>query len=360
MVEVWPTPEVEVWPVNCNRDLGFGEIIGRYEWSLSMLIARRFLLTIFACGLASATMTRASMAEDWPSRQVSFLVPTAAGGNTDLMARFAAEYLQNKFGKPFVVINKPSAGGVLTTEQTVTSPADGYTILFAPSSMVLLTPLVQQISVDPEKQLVPVTNVGTGSQVLAVKRSLPVSNLTEFLDYARSHPGKLNFVVAGVNNISHLGPVLLFKRAKVDLVMVPQRGEPQAINDLMSGDVDAYFGNASVLLQQANSDKLKLLAVGTPDRISAAPELPTISETIPGFNFSSWNGFFVATGTPEPIISSLRQAVTEMVGQPELQKRLRELGIVPGGQSEAQVKSVFDHDREAFAAAVTAAGVKKQ
>jgi len=317
------------------------------------------LLKSLAIALAVACPTLALSADEWPSRQVSILVPTAAGGNTDLMARLAAEYLQTKLGKPFVVINKPSAGGVLTTEQTVNSPADGYTLLFSPSATVLLTPLVQQISVDPIKQLTPVTNVGTGSQVIALKRSLPVTNLTEFLAYARANPGKLNYVVAGVNNISHLGPLLLFKRANVDLVMVPQRGEPQAIGDLISGDVDFYFGNASVLLQQAESDKIRLLAVGTSERIPAAPQLPTISETMPGFVFGSWNGFFVASGTPEPITSRLRQAIIDMTSQPELQKRLRDLGVVPGGQSEAQVKAVFEKDRESFAAAVAAAEIKK-
>ena len=325
-----------------------------------MKTGRRSLLTFLACWLASLAVANVSAAEEWPNRQVSILVPTAAGGNTDLMARLAAEYLQKKFGKTFVVINKPSAGGVLTTEQTINSPADGYTLLFSPSATVLLTPLVQQISVDPEKQLIPVTNVGTGSQVVAVKRSLPVSNLAEFLAYARANPGKLNFVVAGVNNISHLAPVLLFKRADVNLVMVPQRGEPQAIGDLIGGDVDFYFGNASVLLQQADSEKIKILAVGTSERIAAAPQLPTIAETIPGFDFSSWNGFFVAVGTPEPIISSLRDAIIEMSSQPELQKRLRDLGIVPGGQDEAKVKAVFKNDRAAFAAAVAAAGITKQ
>ena len=325
-----------------------------------MLISRRSLFALIGCCLSSILMSRTALADEWPSRQVSILVPTAAGGNTDLMARFAAEYLQNKFGKPFIVINKPSAGGVLTTEQTVNADPDGYTILFAPSSMILLTPLVQQISVDPEKKLLPVTNVGTGSQVLAVKRSLPVSNLAEFFAYAQAHPGKLNFVVAGLNNISHLGPVLLFKRANVDLVMVPQRGEPQAINDLMAGEVDAYFGNASVLLQHADSDKIKLLAVGTAERIAAAPQLPTIAETVPGFVFASWNGFFVPTNTPDAVVSRLRQAITELVNQPDMQKRMRELGIVPGGQNEAQVKATFANDRDAFAAAVTAAGIKKQ
>ena len=317
------------------------------------------MLKFLAMGMASLASTSGFAADEWPSRQVSILVPTAAGGNTDLMARIAAEYLQNKFGKPFIVINKPSAGGVLTTEQTINSPADGYTLLFAPSATVLLTPLVQQMSVDPLKELTPVTNVGTGSQVIAVKASLPVSNINEFLAYARLNPGKLNYVVAGVNNISHLGPLLLFKRANVSLVMVPQRGEPQAISDLMGGDVDFYFGNASVLLQQAGSDKIKLLAVGTSERIAAAPQLPTISESIPGFVFGSWNGFFVTTGTPEPITSRLRQAVIEMTSKPELQKRLGELGIVPGGQTEQKVKDVFEKDREGFAAAVAAADIKK-
>ena len=320
---------------------------------------RRSLLKWLALSLMSLGATNAFCADEWPNRQVTILVPTAAGGNTDLMARLAAEYLQNKFGKPFVVINKPSAGGVLTTEQTVNSPADGYTLLFSPSATVLLTPLVQQISVDPRKLLTPVTNVGTGSQVIAVKRSLPVSSLSEFLAYARANPGKLNYVVAGVNNISHLGPLLLFKRANVDLVMVPQRGEPQAVGDLIGGDVDFYFGNASVLLQQSDNDKIRLLAVGTSERIAAAPHLPTISETRPGVVFSSWNGFFVAVGTPQPIISSLRQAVIDMVAQPELQRRLRDLGIVPGGQAEAEVRSVFERDYELFVAAVAAAEVKK-
>ena len=175
-----------------------------------MKTVRRSLLKFLAMGMASLASTSGFAADEWPSRQVSILVPTAAGGNTDLMARIAAEYLQNKFGKPFIVINKPSAGGVLTTEQTINSPADGYTLLFAPSATVLLTPLVQQMSVDPLKELTPVTNVGTGSQVIAVKASLPVSNINEFLAYARLNPGKLNYVVAGVNNISHLGPLLLF------------------------------------------------------------------------------------------------------------------------------------------------------
>ena len=324
-----------------------------------MRITRRTGLKALTGAIATLGAPRALLAEDWPSRQVTVLVPTAAGGNTDIMARLGSEYLQNKLGQPFVVVNKPSAGGVVTTEQTASAPADGYTLMFAPNATIFLTPLVQKIAVDPMTALLPVTNVGTGAQVIAIKRSLPVTTLTEFLDYARANPGKLNFVVAGVNNISQLGPLLLFKRAGVQVTMVPQRGEPQAINDLMAGEVDLYFGNASVLLQHAQGDKIRLLAVGTAERLPAAPDLPTISETMPGFVFASWNGFFATAGTPKPIIERLRHELMEMARQPDFQQKLRALGIVPGGQDAAQVAAVFENDRKMFADAVAAAGIPK-
>ena len=222
----------------------------------------------------------------------------------------------------------------------------------------ILAPLVQKIPFDPDKLLVPVTNVGTGAQVAAVKASLPVKTLTEFLAYARANPGKLNFAVAGVNNISHLAPVLLFKRAGVELAMVPSRGEPQAITDLMSGSVDFYFGNASVLLN-SDREKLRILAAGTAQRLAVEPELPTISETFPNFVFQSWNGFFVPKGTPNEMISRLRNAVAELVATPDMKQRLLGLGIVPGGQTEDEVAAAFKADRESFAEAVSAAGIKK-
>ena len=296
-------------------------------------------------------------ASDWPNRSVSVLVPTAAGGNTDIMARFAAEHLNKKFNQPFVVQNRPSAGGALTSQQIAAADPDGYTLLFAPSSMILLTPLVQAVQFDPQ-QIVPVTNVGTGSQVAAVKRSLPVTTLPEFVAHAKANPGKLNYTTGGVNNISHLGPVLMFKRAGVELAHVAARGEPQAVTDLIGGSVDFYFGNASVLLN-SDLDKIRLLAVGTRSRLAAAPSLPTIAETLPGFEFASWNGFFVPRGTPEEVLTRLRAAIAELVGTPEMKDRLTKLGIVPGGQSAADVAETFKRDRESFAEAVNAAGIKK-
>jgi tripartite-type tricarboxylate transporter receptor subunit TctC len=246
---------------------------------------------------------------------------------------------------------------VQATGQVVGAAPDGYTLLFTPNAAILMAPLVQKMPFDPDKSLTPVTNVGTGSQVIAVKRSLPVNNLAEFLAYAKANPKKLNFAAAGTNNISHLAPLLLFARAGVDVVMVPSRGEPQAISDLMAGNVDFYFGNTSVLLAQKDHPAIRLLAVGTAQRVPSAPEIPTASETMPGFVFASWNGFLVPNGTPEDVIAKLRDAIAEMVKAPEMAERLTKLGIIPGGQTKEQVAQVFQSDRKNFADAVKAAGI---
>src|SRR5215475_8096022 len=143
--------------------------------------------------------------------------------------------------------------------------------------MIVLTPQLQKLNFDPMEQLVPITNVGIGTQMIAIKRALPAKTLPEFIAYAKANPGKLNFTVAGTQNISHLAPVLLFARAGVDLVMVPAKAEPQAVSDLIAGQVDLYFGNASSLLQHIDSDKIRLIAVSTPQRIAAAPDMPTVA-----------------------------------------------------------------------------------
>jgi tripartite-type tricarboxylate transporter receptor subunit TctC len=223
--------------------------------------------------------------------------------------------------------------------------------------MIVLTPQLQKLSFDPEKQLVPITNVGTGTQMLAIKRDLPVKTLPEFIAYAKANPGKLNFTVAGTQNISHLAPALLFARAGVNLVMVPSKGGPQAVSDLMSGQVDLYFGNSSELLPHVDSDRIRLIAVGTPQRLPVAPAIPSVSETLPGFEFSSWNGFLAPTGTPEPIITAIRGEITALAKSPEVTERLTKLGIVPGGLTGEQSEAVFRKDRESFTAAIKAAGI---
>ena len=297
-------------------------------------------------------------ASEWPSKSVTVIVPFGAGGNTDMMARLATQHLSAKFGHSFVVENRPSAGGALGTGQVAAASPDGYTLLFAASSMIALTPQLQKLAFDPMKQLVPVTNMGTGTQMIAIKRALPAKTLAEFIAYAKANPGKLNFTVAGTQNISHLAPALLFARAGIDLLMVPAKSEPQAIADLLSGQVDLYFGNSSVLLSQMNSDKIRLLAVGTAERIAAAPDIPAVAEMLPGFEFSSWNGFLAPIATPESVLTSIRNEIAAFAKSPEISDRLSKLGIIPGGLTSEQSQAVFKKDFESFAAAIKAAGIE--
>src|SRR3569832_986072 len=269
------------------------------------MIDRRMALAAFAAMTLCSASAHAATA--WPTRQVTIMVPTGAGGTTDMMARLAAQQMARKCGQPIVVGGKP----------------------------------------------------GAGSQVVAGKRSLGGNTIADFIAYAKAHPGKLNFAAAGTHNISDLAPMLLFKQTGVNVVMVPSRGEPQAITDQKAGNVDFYFGNTSVLLAQKDDPALKLIAVGTAKRVPAAPDLPTVGETVPGFSFASWNGFMVPAGTPNDVVDKLRNEVAAFVKTPEMQQRLTKLGIIPGGESKEEVAATFAHDRKAFADAVAAAGIPK-
>jgi tripartite-type tricarboxylate transporter receptor subunit TctC len=313
-----------------------------------------WLLPALAIAVAAAASARAA---DWPTRSVTVVVPFAAGGNTDMMARLAAQHLSEKLGHTFVVENRPGAGGAIATGQVAGAAPDGYTPLFCASANITLTPQLQKLSFDPERQLAPITNMGTGTQMIAIRRDLPAKTLSEFLAYAKANPGKLNFTVAGTQNISHLAPVLLFARAGVDLVMVPAKGEPQAVSDLMAGQVDLYFGNSSALLPHIASDRIRLIAVGTAHRLAVAPDIPAVAETFPGFEFASWNGFLAPAGTSEPIMTAIRNEIAALAKSPDISERLTKLGIVPGGLSGEQSEDVFRKDRASFAAAIKAAGI---
>jgi tripartite-type tricarboxylate transporter receptor subunit TctC len=318
---------------------------------------RRHYLALILGAFSAFALAASARAGDWPDHPVTIIVPFGPGGNTDTMARLAAQDLSAKFGQNFIVENRPSPGGAIGTRLVANATPDGYTLLFCASSMITLTPQLEKLDFDPVKQLEPITNVGTGAQVIAIKRSLPASNLAEFIAYAKANPGKLNFTVAGTQNLSHFSPVRLFAATGVDMVMVPARAEPPAISDLMSGVADLYFGNASALLPLINNDNIRIIAVSTAQRLAAFPDLPTVAETVPGFQSSSWNGFLAPTGTPAPIIEAIRNEITAFVKTPEISARLNGLGIVPGGQTRDEIAASFQREHEAYAAAIKIVGI---
>jgi tripartite-type tricarboxylate transporter receptor subunit TctC len=318
---------------------------------------QRILLLLLSCAFPFLAWIAPARAADWPDHPVTIIVPFGPGGNTDMMARLAAQDLTVKFGQNFIIENRPSPGGAIGTRLVANAAPDGYTLLFCASSMITLTPQLEKLDFDPVKQLEPITNVGTGAQAIAIKRSLPANNLGEFLAYAKANPGKLNFTTAGTQNLSHFSPARLFAATGVDVVMVPARAEPQAISDLLSGVADIYFGNASAVLPLTKNDSVRVIAVSTPQRLAAFPDLPTVAETVPGFQSSSWNGFLAPTGTPAPVIDAIRKEITAFVNTPEISARLNALGIVPGGMTKDDIATAFHVEHDQFATAIKVVGI---
>jgi tripartite-type tricarboxylate transporter receptor subunit TctC len=319
------------------------------------------LAPLLATGLALFALSPAiAQASDWPARPVTIIVPFVAGGNTDMMARLAAERLAAKFGHPFVIENIGGAGGVIAAGQVARAAPDGYTLLFGAGSQLTLAPLVQKLNYNPDKDLIPVTEFGTGPQIMGVKADLPVNTLPEFIAYAKAHPGKLSYAGVGVQTVTSIAAGVLKARAGLDMTLVPYKGGVQAVGDLIAGHVDMYFGNASEMLPHLDSGKMKLLAVATSQRIPQAPNLPAVAETLPGFQFGSWNGFMVPAGTPQDVIDRLVAGSIEAVNTPSVREKLVQSGIVPGGTTPAQVAERFKADRKAFAEAVEIMGLKPE
>jgi tripartite-type tricarboxylate transporter receptor subunit TctC len=322
----------------------------------------QFILHTFIGALAIVAMAPApsQASGEWPARPVTIIVPFVAGGNTDMMARLAAERLAAKFGHPFVIENIGGAGGVIAASQVARAAPDGYTLLFGAGSQLTLAPLVQKITYDPDKDLIPVTEFGTGPQILGVKADLPVNTLSEFIDYAKAHPGKLSYAGVGIQTVTSIAAGVLKARAGLDMTLVPYKGGVQAVGDLIAGHVDMYFGNASEMLPHLDSGKIRLLAVATPKRIPQAPSLPTVAETLPGFQYGSWNGFMVPAKTPKEVIDRLVEGSIEAVNTPSVREKLVQSGIVPGGTTPDQVVERFKADKKAFAEAVAIMGLKPE
>ncbi len=320
--------------------------------------SRRALLGL-GLGVASAALLSIvpAAATDWPTRPVTVIVPYSAGGNTDMMARLASEYLSSKLGQSFVVENRPGGGGSVGAVATARSAPDGYTFMFGASTQMINIPMMQKVPYDPVKDFTPVSIFGAGPYLLGVKASLPVNNLKEFIDYVRANPGKLNYATAGRGGNVHLNSALFLSVAKLDMVAVPYKSGAPAMAGLAAGEVEMYFGNASELMQHVNNDRIKILAVSTLKPLPQLPNVPTVHETFPGFDTSSWNGFIAPAGTPQPILDKLEKYVIEAAKDPKVVERLNRIAIIPYGTTQAEFKETLDKSRVSNATALDAAGI---
>jgi tripartite-type tricarboxylate transporter receptor subunit TctC len=297
---------------------------------------------------------------DWPSRPVTVVVPYAAGGNTDTMARIIAERLSQKLGQPFIVENVAGASGTIGTLRVARDAPDGYTLLFCSASQIIIAPLVQKVSYDPAKDFVPISIFGAGPYILGVKSSLPAATLQDFIAYAKNNPGKLNYASAGEGGIIHLTTALFLSKAGLDVVHVPYKSGAPALAALMTGEIEMYFGNASELLQQATNDRIKMLAVSSSERLQQRPDLPTVAEFYPGFRITSWNGFLAPAGIPQTIVDTIAQETRAAATDPEVAARLRKLGIEPSGANPAEFAQIIRDEEVLYRDAIKVAGVKPE
>ena len=324
-------------------------------------IASGFVLTRRAAclGMGAALLLAAGTARaaEWPSRPVTVIVPYSPGGNTDMMARLASQHMEKKFGQAFVVENRAGGGGSVGAIAVSRAQPDGYTLLFGASTQIINIPMLQKVSYDPQKDFVPISIFGAGPYLLGVKASLPVNTLAEFVAYVKANPGKLNYGTAGSGGNIHLNTALFLARAGLDMVPVPYKSGAPAMAGLVGGEVEMYFGNASELSQHLDSKLIKILAVSTLQRLPQLPDVQTVAESYPGFDTSSWNGFFAPTGTPQPIIDLVARETAVAAKQPAIVERLNRLAILPFGTTQEEFRAVIEASRVANRQAMKAAGL---
>ena len=271
-----------------------------------------------------------ALAQPWPAKPVKIVVPFAAGGTTDVVARQLAQKLSEAWGQSVVVENKPGAGGNIGADLVAKSPPDGYTLLMTSGSIVAANPyMYKDMGFDPAKDLAPITNVASGPQVLVVNKDLPVKNLKEFIAYAKANPKKINFGSAGVGTQTHLAGENFAYAAGLDLVHVPYKGESAALTDLMGGQIQMVPANFAAAVPHIKGGRIRCLALTSTERHPELPECAAASEMIPGFRNDGWWGLMAPAGTPRDVIEKVQRDSAKILHSDDFKARFAQQGMAP-------------------------------
>jgi tripartite-type tricarboxylate transporter receptor subunit TctC len=276
-------------------------------------------------------------AEDYPNRPITIVSAQASGGASDTVVRSVQERLQAALGQPIVMENRPGASGNVGAAQVARAAPDGYTLMIGTDAMMTSNVhLFKSMPFDPAKDFAPITNAGANIIVLAVNADLPVKSVAELIAYARANPGKLQFGTSGVASPHHLAGELLKLKTGIDIVHVPYRGGALSANDLAGGHIPMAFVSYSAVAALVPTGKIRILAVVEKTRYAALPDVPTVAETIPGYEMSSWLGFFAPQATPAPIVTRLHDEIVKALKVDEVKERLATVGlaVVAGTQAE--------------------------
>jgi tripartite-type tricarboxylate transporter receptor subunit TctC len=329
-----------------------------------MMISKRALLRLTA-GAGTAFLTTrafspASAAPAYPVQPVRWVVPYTAGGATDVLSRLICQHLSERLGQPFVVENKPGAGSNIGTQAVINSPPDGYTLLLTSTANAINASFDPTLPYDFAKGIVPVAGVARIPLVLVVNNELPIHTVAEFIAYAKAHPGTLSIASSGIGTSLHLSGELFKAMAGIQFTHVPYRGSAPGLTDVMSGHIQGMFDNVTSSFEFVRTDKLRAIGVTTKERSDTMPQVPPISDTLPGFETSSFYGVGAPHDTPQPIVDLLNKEINAALADPTIKARLGELGAIPITGNAGQFGAMLAAETERWRKVVAISGQKKE
>ena len=325
---------------------------------------RKLALLLKAFLVVGAIAPNSVVAQPYPNRPITVIVPFAAGGSVDATARFVLPKLAERLKQPVVVENVPGAAGTIGTQRTVRAPRDGYTLLFAVASPITIAKLVSPSTVqyDALRDLTPIAMVGTSPFVLVGKPDLPVNTTAELIRLLRSQPGKLSYGTDGVGTSLHLAAELIKQRGGVDMAHVPYKLGPQILTDVVGNQIDLAVLPLVLVYQPMKNAKLKAFGVTSRQRWPTAPEIPSLAETaeLKDIDLVSWYGLFAPAGTDAAIVERLTREMEAVLEDPDIVKRMGDLALVPAKMTPAQFGAHLRKEREEFAAVVAKGNIKAE
>jgi tripartite-type tricarboxylate transporter receptor subunit TctC len=319
---------------------------------------RRRILNLAAGAVALPAVSRFAWAQTFPTRPVRIIVGFPAGGNTDIIARLIGQWLNERLGQPFIIENRPGAGGNIGTEAVVRAPPDGYTLLMVGSSNVINATLYEKLNFNFIRDIAPVASIIRETIVMLVNPSVPAKTVPEFVTYAKANPGNINFASGGNGTPGHVVGELFKMMAGVNLVHVPYRGGAPAMTDLLAGRVQVMFNSPSISIEHIRAGKLRALAVTTATRSEALPDVPTVGDFLSGFEASVWIGGGAPKSTPAEIIDILNKEIGAALADPKKKARLADLGFTPLVLSPTDLGRLIADETEKWGKVIKFAGIK--
>jgi tripartite-type tricarboxylate transporter receptor subunit TctC len=323
-----------------------------------MKLVRREFLRLAGAAIVAPALSVSAWAQAYPARPVRIIVPFPAGGTSDILARLMGQWLSERLGQPFVIENRPGAASNVGTEVVVRAPADGHTLLLVTASNMTNTTLYEKLNFNFIRDIAPVASINRVSLVMAVTPLISARTVPEFIAYAKANSGKINMASAGNGSPGHVSGELFKMMTGVNMVHVPYRGDSPALTDLIGGQVQVMFGLMPSLIEHIKDGKLRALAVTTAMRSETLSDIPTVSDFVPGFEASTWQGVGAPKNTPAEIVEKLNREINAALADPKIRARIADLGGTPISSSPTDFGKLIAEETEKWGKVIKAANIK--